>query len=175
MPAQTILGGCARVRRSGHGSHPLLCSSCAASRRFRSLLRRCVPVFRRRWERFRADEAARRARAEEAQAANRARIEEAQAAQQREREVGIETGWPPELVLDGVVEWMTRNGWALQNRTEGTATFARDVGVNACLGCFLTLLFILPGILYFYLYNRAARITVAAYSRRWVASSLRWR
>ena len=97
----------------------------------------------------------------------------AQAAQNRERlaqihreqQIGIETGWPPEPVLEGAVEWMTRNGWSLQARTERTATFARDEGADACVGCFLMLFFLLPGILYLLLANRTARITVAAYPR----------
>ena len=106
------------------------------------------------WEGFKGDQVVRNARAEEMRVA-----------QKREREIGIETSWPPELVLDGAVEWMTRNGWSLQNRTQDTASFARDQGANCFLGCFLTLLFILPGILYLYLYNRTARVTVAAYPR----------
>ena len=54
---------------------------------------------------------------------------------------------------------------AIPSATTSLLLSARDQGADACLGCFLTLLFILPGILYFYLYNRTARVTVAAYPR----------
>src|SRR5215212_57945 len=101
------------------------------------------PVFERWWEENRARRAARRAQYQE----RLAQID-------RERQIGIETGWLPELVLEGAVEWMTSNGWALLGYAERTATFARDEGADACLGCILMLFFLLPGILYLLLANR---------------------
>ncbi len=107
------------------------------------------------WERLRAWEAGRRARFEAIEAARR-----------REREVGIEIGLPPSKALDGAVEVMTRGGYSLESRTENTVTFARSGQINACLGCFLALLFLIPMIVYLLIVaGRTLRVTVAAYPR----------
>jgi hypothetical protein len=110
------------------------------------------PILAEWWERFKANQAARAAQRQEQLAAL-----------DREQQWGIETSFAPAVVIGGVVERMTREGWALQNRTDTSASFAQDQGADACAGCALMLLFLLPGILYLLLANRTARITAAAY------------
>jgi hypothetical protein len=115
------------------------------------------------WEGFKERQAARaeqRRIRNEALAAQRA---DWNAVLDREKAWGIENPLPPGVVLERAVERMTREGWSLQNRDETTASFARDQGAEACLGCILMLFFLLPGILYLLLANKTARITLAVY------------
>jgi hypothetical protein len=81
----------------------------------------------------------------------------------RECEAGVETPPPTNLLLDRIVEGMTRQGWGLQSRTESTAAFARDEGADGATVCCLAFLFLLPAILYMLLYNTTRRVTVSAY------------
>src|SRR4051794_16448789 len=117
------------------------------------------------WEEFRerqAENAARRRAQNEALAAQQAQQNEALAMQRAqrweatnwEREWGIENPFPPGVVLERAVEQMTRQGWSLQNRSDTTASFARDQGADTCTGCILMLFFLLPGILYLLLANK---------------------
>ena len=93
---------------------------------------------------------------QERQAASAARRQEQNAALDRELQWGIETPLAPDVVIGGVVERMTREGWSLQNRTDTTVSFAKYQGADTCAGCLLMLLFILTGILYLLLANRTA-------------------
>ena len=109
------------------------------------------PVFGRWWERFKAWRAAQVAYNRELLA-------------QRQREREIEVASPPEALLDGAIERMTRGGYGIESRTSNTVTFARHEGADGCVGCFLMLFFLIPGLLYLLLAQRTARVTVAAYS-----------
>jgi hypothetical protein len=92
-----------------------------------------------------------------------AEIENLHAFMRQARESGVKVPLPPEKALDRVVEKMTREGWGLTNLSGTTATFSRDEGADCFLGCFLTILFVVPGLLYLYLYNKTSRLTVAVY------------
>jgi hypothetical protein len=96
-------------------------------------------------------------------AAYNARAAARASAARREQEIGIEVSLPPAYVLARVVEHMTRQGWGVSNQSQNSVTFARDEGADACIGCVLMLVFIVPGLLYLLLANRTARLTVAAY------------
>jgi hypothetical protein len=84
-------------------------------------------------------------------------------ASRREQHYGIETPLAPEALLDGVAEGMIRKGWGIQSRSGNTVTFSRDEGADGCLGCFLMLFLIVPGILYLLLYNTTKRVTASAH------------
>lgn len=107
------------------------------------------PVFREWWERFKAREAARAARAQEAQI-TRAR--------------GYEVSLSPDGALSEAIEVMARRGYPLQSRTENTVTFERSAQPDACLGCFLAILFLLPALIYMLaVAGKTVRTTLAAY------------
>jgi hypothetical protein len=103
------------------------------------------------------------ARVRERDAARFARAQEINAARQRAMEAGVEVGLPPAVALEWSVEAITKAGYALQNRTENSVTFARDEGANVALGCFLMLFLFLPGLIYLLLANSTVRITITAY------------
>ena len=58
---------------------------------------------------------------------------------------------------------MVRGGYSLESRTTTSAGFVKKRGANGCLGCFLMLFFLLPGLLYLLLARRTQRVTIAAY------------
>jgi len=67
---------------------------------------------------------------------------------------------PPSEAIDSAAGRLLREQFSLESRTENSATFFRDQGPNVALGCFLMLLFILPGLIYLLLGSGAERVTV---------------
>lgn len=103
------------------------------------------------WEAFKVREATRMARIEEAQAA---------------RAQGYEVGLTPEKALSEAIEVMALRGYPVQNRTADTVTFVRSAQPDACLGCFLAILFLLPALIYMLaVAGMTVRTTIAAYPR----------
>lgn len=69
---------------------------------------------------------------------------------------------PSQQALDAAVIHMTPRGYALESRTGMSVTFVRHEGPDFILGCVLTLLLILPGILYLILAGHDTRTTLTA-------------
>jgi hypothetical protein len=81
--------------------------------------------------------------------------------------VGIEIGLAPSKVLDGAVETMARRGFSLEARTENAVTFVRSAQPDACLGCFLPLMFLMPAISYMLAVSRKTqRVTLSAHPHK---------
>lgn len=112
-----------------------------------------LPVIKEWWKRSQAENAA-----------AKARMAQLSAELLQEQRFGVVVSASPEVVLDQATEYMTRTGYGIQSRTGNTATFARDEGADSCLGCFLMLFLLVPGILYLLLANKTLRLTVAAFS-----------
>jgi len=53
------------------------------------------------------------------------------------------------IILGTEIIKLQKEGWLVNDRTDTTCQFTKDMGPNGCLGVILCLLFLLPGILYF--------------------------
>lgn len=65
--------------------------------------------------------------------------------------------------MNRAIEAMLRSGYALQGRTQTSATFTRKDSPSFFLGCLLMLFLIVPGVLYLIFGGSEATVTMAAY------------
>lgn len=73
---------------------------------------------------------------------------------------GLMLAHPPTECIRTVTGYMVQRGFAITYRDDTTATFTRPKKPNTDLGCFLLLLGLVPGLLYFGLYKGTLTTTV---------------
>ena len=71
----------------------------------------------------------------------------------------------PQEIIDIVTGYLAQEGFAVRYRSENTATFTRPKKADTGLGCFLLLLGLIPGLLYFGLFRGTHTTTVTALHR----------
>jgi hypothetical protein len=74
----------------------------------------------------------------------------------------VVTDMKPDQLLDQAATYMASRGFIIEQRIGNTINFSFHEGPEVFLGCFLLLLGIVPGVLYFVLAGGNRRITVLA-------------
>lgn len=78
----------------------------------------------------------------------------------RSGSLSFRTNASPDQIIQSAVQFCTNDSYITTTQVGQSATFTRELGGSGCLGCLLSLLLVIPGVVYFVVHKSRATLAV---------------